>query len=165
MASWSNCYHTYDKTYEAKQLEVFFQMFEKVWYFMQYMLTLKNANLVYCFNFKIVILYHFQGFIYQDYMPVFWSPSSRQRLINNMHNVYSYQHICLIVKAATLWCDLSPQLDILQFYVLFLCFTEQLWLKQNWNTMIITEVLQFMSNFLSKGSHQCCQQSQVLQCR
>ncbi len=30
MADWTKCYFTFDKDFEAKQLEVFFQMFEKV---------------------------------------------------------------------------------------------------------------------------------------
>ena len=30
MADWNNCYFTFDKEFEAKQLEVFFQMYEKV---------------------------------------------------------------------------------------------------------------------------------------
>ena len=35
MADWDNCYYTFDKMYEAKQLDVFYQLFEKV----------KNLNL------------------------------------------------------------------------------------------------------------------------
>lgn len=46
MADWDNqCYYTFDPEYEVKQLEVFYQMYEK-------------------------------GLIYQDFMPVYWSPSS-----------------------------------------------------------------------------------------
>ena len=30
MADWKNCYFTFDKEFEAMQLEVFFQMYEKV---------------------------------------------------------------------------------------------------------------------------------------
>lgn len=30
MADWDNCYHTFDKKYEAKQLHVFHQLFDKV---------------------------------------------------------------------------------------------------------------------------------------
>ncbi|VDI00247.1 isoleucyl-tRNA synthetase [Mytilus galloprovincialis] len=46
MADWDKqCYYTFDPQYEAKQMEVFYQMYEK-------------------------------GLIYQDFMPVYWSPSS-----------------------------------------------------------------------------------------
>ena len=30
MADWNNCYYTFDPKYEAKQLRVFYQMYEKV---------------------------------------------------------------------------------------------------------------------------------------
>lgn len=30
MADWENCYYTFDPKYEAKQLSVFHQMYEKV---------------------------------------------------------------------------------------------------------------------------------------
>ncbi|CAH1798662.1 unnamed protein product [Owenia fusiformis] len=49
MADWDNCYHTFDKQYEAKQIETFFKLYEK-------------------------------GYVYKDYMPVYWSPSSRTAL-------------------------------------------------------------------------------------
>ncbi|XP_068089019.1 isoleucine--tRNA ligase, mitochondrial [Hyperolius riggenbachi] len=49
MADWENCYYTFDKKYEAKQLDVFGRMHEK-------------------------------GFVYQDYRPVFWSPSTKTAL-------------------------------------------------------------------------------------
>nr|XP_033791983.1 isoleucine--tRNA ligase, mitochondrial isoform X2 [Geotrypetes seraphini] len=49
MADWNNCYYTFDKKYEAKQLKVFQQMYDK-------------------------------GYIYQDYKPVFWSPTTRTAL-------------------------------------------------------------------------------------
>ncbi|KAG8443776.1 hypothetical protein GDO86_009091 [Hymenochirus boettgeri] len=49
MADWDNCYYTFDSKYEAKQLDIFYKMYEK-------------------------------GHIYQDYKPVFWSPSTRTAL-------------------------------------------------------------------------------------
>ncbi|XP_064623018.1 isoleucine--tRNA ligase, mitochondrial-like [Lineus longissimus] len=50
MADWANtCYFTYDKEYEAKQLQLFYALFKK-------------------------------GYVYQDYMPVYWSPSTRTAL-------------------------------------------------------------------------------------
>lgn len=61
MADWDNCYYTFDKQYEAKQLEVFHQMFDK-------------------------------GYIYQDYKPVFWSPSTRTALAE-AELEYNQQHV------------------------------------------------------------------------
>lgn len=61
MADWDNCYYTFDKKYEAKQLDVFFKMHEK-------------------------------GHIYQDYRPVFWSPSTRTALAE-AELEYNQQHI------------------------------------------------------------------------
>ncbi|XP_059841808.1 isoleucine--tRNA ligase, mitochondrial [Hypanus sabinus] len=61
MADWDNCYYTFDKQYEAKQLEVFHQMFDK-------------------------------GFVYQDYKPVFWSPSTRTALAE-AELEYNQQHV------------------------------------------------------------------------
>ncbi|XP_074651245.1 isoleucine--tRNA ligase, mitochondrial-like [Tubulanus polymorphus] len=49
MADWDKCYYTYDKEYESKQIELFYELYEK-------------------------------GYVYQDYMPVYWSPSSRTAL-------------------------------------------------------------------------------------
>lgn len=60
MADWNNCYYTYDKKYEAKQLNVFYKMHEK-------------------------------GYIYQDYKPVFWSPSARTALAE-AELEYNQQH-------------------------------------------------------------------------
>ncbi|KAG8584441.1 hypothetical protein GDO81_008829 [Engystomops pustulosus] len=61
MADWDSCYYTYDKKYEAKQLDVFFKMHEK-------------------------------GHIYQDYRPVFWSPSTRTALAE-AELEYNQQHV------------------------------------------------------------------------
>ncbi|KAL7987375.1 hypothetical protein Chor_006294 [Crotalus horridus] len=60
MADWENCYYTFDPKYEAKQLRVFHQMYEK-------------------------------GFIYQDYKPVFWSPSTNTALAE-AELEYNQQH-------------------------------------------------------------------------
>ncbi|XP_078505927.1 isoleucine--tRNA ligase, mitochondrial [Lissotriton helveticus] len=60
MADWNNCYYTYDKKYESKQLNVFYKMHEK-------------------------------GYIYQDYKPVFWSPSARTALAE-AELEYNQQH-------------------------------------------------------------------------
>ncbi|XP_069811697.1 isoleucine--tRNA ligase, mitochondrial [Dendropsophus ebraccatus] len=61
MADWESCYYTFDKKYEAKQLDVFFKMHEK-------------------------------GHIYQDYRPVFWSPSTRTALAE-AELEYNPQHV------------------------------------------------------------------------
>ncbi|XP_062911815.1 isoleucine--tRNA ligase, mitochondrial [Mobula hypostoma] len=61
MADWDNCYYTFDKQYEAKQLEIFHQMFDK-------------------------------GFVYRDYKPVFWSPSTRTALAE-AELEYNQQHV------------------------------------------------------------------------
>lgn len=49
MADWNNVYKTLTPDYEAKQLEVFYKIYNK-------------------------------GYIYRDYMPVYWSPSSQSAL-------------------------------------------------------------------------------------
>ncbi|CAI5770949.1 isoleucine--tRNA ligase, mitochondrial [Podarcis lilfordi] len=61
MADWENCYHTFDRKYEAKQLGIFHQMFDK-------------------------------GYIYQDYKPVFWSPSTNTALAE-AELEYNQQHV------------------------------------------------------------------------
>ncbi|XP_062828358.1 isoleucine--tRNA ligase, mitochondrial [Anolis carolinensis] len=61
MANWDNCYHTFDKKYEAKQLHIFHQMFDK-------------------------------GYVYQDYKPVFWSPSTNTALAE-AELEYNQQHV------------------------------------------------------------------------
>ncbi|XP_030051872.1 isoleucine--tRNA ligase, mitochondrial [Microcaecilia unicolor] len=61
MADWNNCYYTFDKKYEAKQLKVFQQMYDK-------------------------------GYIYQDYKPVFWSPSARTA-VAEAELEYNQQHV------------------------------------------------------------------------
>nr|XP_034967261.1 isoleucine--tRNA ligase, mitochondrial isoform X2 [Zootoca vivipara] len=61
MADWENCYHTFDSKYEAKQLGIFHQMFDK-------------------------------GYIYQDYKPVFWSPSTNTALAE-AELEYNQQHV------------------------------------------------------------------------
>lgn len=61
MADWNNCYYTFDKKYEAKQLDIFYKMFEK-------------------------------GYVYQDYKPVFWSPSTRTALAE-AELEYNSQHV------------------------------------------------------------------------
>ncbi|XP_048457287.1 isoleucine--tRNA ligase, mitochondrial-like [Rhincodon typus] len=61
MADWDNCYYTFDKEYEAKQLQVFHKMFD-------------------------------EGYIYQDYKPVFWSPSTRTALAE-AELEYNQQHV------------------------------------------------------------------------
>ncbi|XP_063159728.1 isoleucine--tRNA ligase, mitochondrial [Candoia aspera] len=60
MADWENCYHTFDQKYEAKQLSVFHQMYDK-------------------------------GYIFQDYKPVFWSPSTNTALAE-AELEYNQQH-------------------------------------------------------------------------
>ncbi|KAH0622691.1 hypothetical protein JD844_025204 [Phrynosoma platyrhinos] len=61
MADWDNCYHTFDKKYEAKQLNIFHQMYDK-------------------------------GYIYQDYKPVFWSPSTNTALAE-AELEYNQEHV------------------------------------------------------------------------
>ncbi|XP_018427666.1 PREDICTED: isoleucine--tRNA ligase, mitochondrial isoform X1 [Nanorana parkeri] len=61
MADWEKCYYTFDKNYEAKQLDVFSKMHEK-------------------------------GHVYQDYRPVFWSPSSKTALAE-AELEYNQQHV------------------------------------------------------------------------
>ncbi|XP_069464691.1 isoleucine--tRNA ligase, mitochondrial [Ambystoma mexicanum] len=78
MADWNNCYHTFDKTYEAKQLNVFYKMFEK-------------------------------GYIYRDYKPVFWSPSSRTALAE-AELEYNQQHISRSVYAKFILIKSPPKL-------------------------------------------------------
>ncbi|XP_075060373.1 isoleucine--tRNA ligase, mitochondrial [Mixophyes fleayi] len=67
MADWENCYYTFDKKYEAKQLDVFYKMHEK-------------------------------GHIYQDYRPVFWSPSTRTALAE-AELEYNQQHVSRSIYA------------------------------------------------------------------
>lgn len=43
MADWNNCYYTFDGKYEAKQLRIFYQMYEKV---MKYIFSLSMLNYV-----------------------------------------------------------------------------------------------------------------------
>ncbi|XP_042302250.1 isoleucine--tRNA ligase, mitochondrial isoform X2 [Sceloporus undulatus] len=61
MADWDNCFHTFDKKYESKQLNIFHQMYDK-------------------------------GYIYQDYKPVFWSPSTNTALAE-AELEYNQQHV------------------------------------------------------------------------
>ncbi|KAM4693563.1 isoleucine--tRNA ligase, mitochondrial [Discoglossus pictus] len=61
MADWNNCYYTFDRKYEAKQLDIFYKMYDK-------------------------------GHIYQDYKPVFWSPSTRTALAE-AELEYNQQHV------------------------------------------------------------------------
>ncbi|CAH2254123.1 isoleucine--tRNA ligase, mitochondrial [Pelobates cultripes] len=61
MADWEKCYYTFDPKYEAKQLDVFYKMYDK-------------------------------GLIYQDYKPVFWSPSTRTALAE-AELEYNPQHV------------------------------------------------------------------------
>ncbi|XP_062980155.1 isoleucine--tRNA ligase, mitochondrial [Elgaria multicarinata webbii] len=61
MADWDNCYHTFDRKYEAKQLSIFHQMHDK-------------------------------GYIFQDYKPVFWSPSTNTALAE-AELEYNQQHV------------------------------------------------------------------------
>lgn len=73
MADWDQCYYTYDGSYEAAQLTVFQEMHSKVanentFDFISFSLD----NLAFIFHFVVL-----QGLIYNDYKPVFWSPSSR----------------------------------------------------------------------------------------
>ncbi|XP_077341913.1 isoleucine--tRNA ligase, mitochondrial [Lithobates pipiens] len=67
MADWEKCYYTFDKNYEAKQLDVFSKMHEK-------------------------------GHIYQDYRPVFWSPSSKTALAE-AELEYNQQHVSRSIYA------------------------------------------------------------------
>ncbi|KAM4772775.1 isoleucine--tRNA ligase, mitochondrial [Rhinophrynus dorsalis] len=67
MADWDNCYYTFDRKYEAKQLDIFYKMFDK-------------------------------GHIYQDYKPVFWSPSTRTALAE-AELEYNQQHVSRSVFA------------------------------------------------------------------
>ncbi|XP_073484460.1 isoleucine--tRNA ligase, mitochondrial [Aquarana catesbeiana] len=67
MADWEKCYCTFDKNYEAKQLDVFSKMHEK-------------------------------GHIYQDYRPVFWSPSSKTALAE-AELEYNQQHVSRSIYA------------------------------------------------------------------
>ena len=84
MADWSKCYFTFDKEFEAKQLEIFFQMYEKVWcQYVFFLCTSVSVSFSRSEKFSsgqttyYVIFCWQQGFVYQSYMPVFWSPSSR----------------------------------------------------------------------------------------
>uniref|UniRef100_A0A6I8SWV8 Isoleucine--tRNA ligase, mitochondrial n=1 Tax=Xenopus tropicalis TaxID=8364 RepID=A0A6I8SWV8_XENTR len=61
MADWDKCYYTFDPKYEAKQLDIFYKMYDK-------------------------------GHIYQDYKPVFWSPSTRTALAE-AELEYNQEHI------------------------------------------------------------------------
>ncbi|XP_053315629.1 isoleucine--tRNA ligase, mitochondrial [Spea bombifrons] len=67
MADWDNCYYTFDPKYEAKQLDIFYKMYEK-------------------------------GHIYQDYKPVFWSPSTRTALAE-AELEYNQEHVSRSVFA------------------------------------------------------------------
>uniref|UniRef100_A0A8C5PUW9 isoleucine--tRNA ligase n=1 Tax=Leptobrachium leishanense TaxID=445787 RepID=A0A8C5PUW9_9ANUR len=67
MADWDNCYYTFDPKYEAKQLDVFYKMYDK-------------------------------GHIYQDYKPVFWSPSTRTALAE-AELEYNPQHVSRAIFA------------------------------------------------------------------
>ncbi|XP_019647938.1 PREDICTED: isoleucine--tRNA ligase, mitochondrial-like [Branchiostoma belcheri] len=79
MADWDNgCYFTFDKQYEAKQLEVFYEMYEK-------------------------------GYIYQDFKPVFYSPSSRTALAE-AELEYKEDHISHAVYTKFPLATLSPGL-------------------------------------------------------
>ncbi|CAN2387450.1 mitochondrial [Pristimantis euphronides] len=78
MADWENSYYTFDKKYEAKQLDVFFKMHEK-------------------------------GHIYQDYRPVFWSPSTRTALAE-AELEYNQQHVSQAIFAKFPLQKLPPKL-------------------------------------------------------
>ncbi|XP_075451694.1 isoleucine--tRNA ligase, mitochondrial isoform X2 [Ascaphus truei] len=67
MADWNNCYYTFDRKYEAKQLDIFYKMYDK-------------------------------GYIYRDYKPVFWSPSTRTALAE-AELEYNQQHVSRSVFA------------------------------------------------------------------
>ncbi|KAM8946667.1 isoleucine--tRNA ligase, mitochondrial isoform 3-T3 [Pelodytes ibericus] len=67
MADWDNCYYTFNPKYEAKQLDIFYKMYDK-------------------------------GHIYQDYKPVFWSPSARTALAE-AELEYNPQHVSRSVFA------------------------------------------------------------------
>lgn len=80
MADWGNkCYYTLDPSYEAKQLEVFYQMFEK-------------------------------GLIYQDFMPVYWSPSSGTALAESELE-YNPDHVSKSIYVKFPVNNLSEQLE------------------------------------------------------
>lgn len=42
MADWNNCYYTFDGSYEAKQLRIFYQMYDKV---MKYLFSFEFVKL------------------------------------------------------------------------------------------------------------------------
>lgn len=67
MADWGQCYYTFDRQYEATQLQVFQEM-------------------------------HSKGVIYQDYKPVFWSPSTRTALAE-AELEYNPEHVSRAVYA------------------------------------------------------------------
>lgn len=79
MADWGRSYFTFDPQYEAKQLEVFYQMYEK-------------------------------GLIYQDFMPVYWSPSSGTALAESELE-YNPEHTSKAVYVRFPVCSVSDPLQ------------------------------------------------------
>ncbi|XP_053164848.1 isoleucine--tRNA ligase, mitochondrial isoform X2 [Hemicordylus capensis] len=78
MADWDNCYYTFDRKYEAKQLSIFRQMYEK-------------------------------DYIYQDYKPVFWSPSTNTA-VAEAELEYNQQHVSRSVYIRFPFLKLPPKL-------------------------------------------------------
>ncbi|KAH1173168.1 isoleucine--tRNA ligase, mitochondrial [Mauremys mutica] len=98
MADWANCYHTFDRKYEAKQLSIFHKMYDK-------------------------------GYIYQDYKPVFWSPSANTALAE-AELEYNQQHVSRSVYIKFPLLKLPPKLAS----VIAGCSTVSLliWTTQPW---------------------------------
>ncbi|MGH0155065.1 UNVERIFIED_CONTAM: hypothetical protein FKN15_051403 [Acipenser sinensis] len=118
MADWSQSYYTFDGKYEAKQLGVFHDMHQKGFIYQDYKpvfwspsarTALAEAELEYNPQHVSRTVYATfpvhtpppklaEGFIYQDYKPVFWSPSARTALAE-AELEYNPQHVSRTVYA------------------------------------------------------------------
>ncbi|KAJ8366529.1 hypothetical protein AAFF_G00350830, partial [Aldrovandia affinis] len=87
MADWDQCYYTFDGRYEASQLRV---------------VNLDSSD-------HMTFFHCSRGLIYQDYKPVFWSPSSRTALAESELE-YNPQHVSRAVYLTFPVTSPSPKL-------------------------------------------------------
>uniref|UniRef100_A0A4W3JMA3 isoleucine--tRNA ligase n=1 Tax=Callorhinchus milii TaxID=7868 RepID=A0A4W3JMA3_CALMI len=111
MADWNNCYYTFDKQYEAKQLDVFHQMFDK-------------------------------GYVYRDYKPVFWSPSTRTALAE-AELEYNQQHVSRSVYAK--FPLVKPSTKLAPAIGSNHCINALIWTTQPW-TIPANQAVCYMPN-------------------
>ncbi|XP_064411661.1 isoleucine--tRNA ligase, mitochondrial isoform X2 [Latimeria chalumnae] len=109
MADWDNYYYTFDKKYEANQLNVFCEMLTK-------------------------------DYIYQDYKPVFWSPSTRTALAE-AELEYNQHHVSQSVYAK--FPVLTPPPKLASLIDNSTTVSVLVWTTQPW-TILANEAVSYM---------------------